>query len=103
MGEEHKPCAKSPHTSKWEKNCGFVRESLMLETRGSSNMVSIENSFCSLNKFFLLLTVFPNEQHPLCAESPLSSEREKHCASYKRMINFIGKRVLQLVKHGELR
>jgi hypothetical protein len=27
MGEEHKLCAKSPHTSEWEKNCSFLRKS----------------------------------------------------------------------------
>jgi hypothetical protein len=102
MGEEHKHCAISPHTSKSEKNCRFVRESLMLEKRGSSNMVSIVNSFCSLNKFFLLLTVFLDEQHHLCAESLLSSEREKHCTSCKRSINVTSKRALHLVKHDEL-
>jgi len=25
MGEEHKLCAKSPHKSKWEKNCSFCK------------------------------------------------------------------------------
>jgi hypothetical protein len=80
--EEHKPWAKSPHTSKREKNCRFVRESLMLENRGSSNMVSIVNAFCSL-KEFCLLTVFLDKQHHPCAESPHSSELEKHCRSCK--------------------
>jgi hypothetical protein len=102
MGEEHKLCAKSTHRSKWEKNCRFVRESLMLEKRGSSNMVSIVNSFCSLKEFCLLFTVFLDKQHHFCAESPLSSEWEKHCSSCKRRINFIIKRVLHLVKHAEL-
>jgi hypothetical protein len=87
---------------KWEKNCRFVSESLMLEKRGSSNMDSIVNPFCSLKEFCLLLTDFLDEQHHFCAESPHSSEREKHCSSCKRRINFTSKRVLHLVKHGEL-
>jgi hypothetical protein len=102
MGEEHKLFAKSTHRNKWEKNCRFVSESLMLEKRGSSNMVSIVKSFCSLKEFCLLLTDFLDEQHHFCAESPHSSEREKHCRSCKRRINFTSKRVLHLVKHGEL-
>jgi hypothetical protein len=48
--------------------------------RGSSNLVSIVNSFCSLKEFCLLLTVSLDEQHNLCAESPLSSERENTVA-----------------------
>jgi hypothetical protein len=51
MGEEQKLYAKSPHTSKWEKNCRFVRESFLLETRGSSNMVSMVNSVYSLKEY----------------------------------------------------
>jgi hypothetical protein len=74
----------------------------MFEKRGSSNMVSIVNSFCLLSKFFLRLTVFQDEQHHLCAESPLSSEREKHCTSCKRTMNVTSTRALNLVKHGEL-
>jgi hypothetical protein len=76
MGEYRQLCAKSPHRSKWEKNCRFVREyklcaksppyvkgrktavfvreSFMLERRGSSNMVSMVNSFCSLKEFCLV-------------------------------------------------
>jgi hypothetical protein len=74
----------------------------MFETRVSSNMVSIVNSFCSLKEFCLLLTVFLDEQHHLCAESLHSSEREEHCSSCKRRVNFTSKRVLHLVKDGEL-
>jgi hypothetical protein len=102
MGEDLQLCAKSPHTSKWENNCKFVIESLMLDKRGSSNLVRIVNSFCSLKEFCLLLTVFLDEKHHLCAESPHSSEREKHCSSCKRRINFTSKRVVHFVKHGEL-
>jgi hypothetical protein len=102
IGEDLQLCAKSPHTSKWEKNCKFVIESLMLDKRGSSNLVSIVNSFCSLKEFCLLLNVSLDEQHNLCAESPHSSEREKHCSSCKRRINMTSKTVLHLVKHGEL-
>jgi hypothetical protein len=102
MGEGFQLCGKSLHTRKWEKNCRFVRESLMLEIRGSSNMVSIVNSFSSLKELCLLLTVCLDEQHHLCAESPHSSEREKHCSSCKRSLNFTSKRALHLVKHGEL-
>jgi hypothetical protein len=74
----------------------------MLETRGSSTMVSIVNSFCSLKEFCLLLTVFLDEQHNFRAESHHSSELEKHCSSCKRRINFTRKRVSDLVKHDEL-
>jgi hypothetical protein len=102
MGEDLQLCAKSPPTGKWEKDSRFVRESLMLDKRGSSNLVSIVNSFCSLKEFCLLLTVFLDEKHHLCAESPHSSEREKHCSSCKRRINVTSKRVLHFVKHGEL-
>jgi hypothetical protein len=55
----------------------------MLENRGSSNMGSIVNAFCSLKEFCLLLTVFLDKQHHLCAESPHSSELDKHCRSCK--------------------
>jgi hypothetical protein len=99
MGEEHKHCAKSPHTREWEKNCRFVKKSLMLEKRGFSTMVSIVNS---LKEFCLLLTVFLSEEHHFCGESQHSSALEKHCSSCKRRINFTSKRALHLVKHGEL-
>jgi hypothetical protein len=88
MGEDLQLCAKAQHTGKREKDSRFVRESLMLDKIGDSNLVSIVNSFCSLKEFSLLLTVFLEEQHHLCAESALSSEREKHCSSCKRRINF---------------
>jgi hypothetical protein len=95
-------CAKSPHTSKYQKKCRFLRESLMLEKRGSSNIASIVNSLCFLKEFCLIFTVFLDEQHHLCAESPHSSEREKHCSSCKRKINFTSKRFLHLFKQCEL-
>jgi hypothetical protein len=78
------------------KTAAFVRESLMLETRGSSKLVNIVNSVCSFKEYCLPLSVFLDQQHHLSAESPHSSEREKHCSSCK------SKRVLHLVKHGEL-
>jgi hypothetical protein len=102
MGEDLQHCAKSPHTSKWEKNCRFLRESLMLGKRGSSNMVNILNSVCSSRDYCITLSVFLDEQHHLSAESPHSSEWEKHCSSCKRSINVSSKRALHLVKHGEL-
>jgi hypothetical protein len=71
MGEKHQLCGKSMHTSKWEKNCRFERESLMLETRGSSNMVIIVNSVCSLKEYCLLLTIFLDEQHHLVLNHPI--------------------------------
>jgi hypothetical protein len=86
MGEDLQLCAKSPHTSKWEKNCRFVIESLMLDKRGSSNLINIVNSFCSSKEFCILLTVSLDEQHKLCAESPHSSEREKHCSSVREAL-----------------
>jgi hypothetical protein len=84
------------------KTAAFVRESLMLETRGSSNLVNIVNSVCSFKEYCITLSVFLDQQHHLSAESPHSSERENHCSSYKRRINGTSKRVLHLVKHGEL-
>jgi hypothetical protein len=102
MGEDLQHCAKSPHTSKWEKNCRFVIEPLMLDKRGSSKSISIVNSFCSLKEFCLPLTVFLDEENHICAEYLHSSEREKHCSYCKRRINFTSKTVLHLVKHGEL-
>jgi hypothetical protein len=74
----------------------------MLETIGSRNMVSIVNSVCSLKEYCLPLSVFLDEPPHLCAESPHSSEREKHCNSCKRIIDITSKSVLHLVKHGEL-
>jgi hypothetical protein len=71
MGEEHKLCAKSPHTSEWEKNCRFVRESLMLETRGSSNMISMVNSVFSLKECCLPLSVFLDQQHHFLLNFPI--------------------------------
>jgi hypothetical protein len=80
----------------------LVRKSLMLETRGSSNLVHIVISVCSLKEYCLPLSVFLDEQHHLCAELPHSSEWEKHCSSFKISINVTSKSVLHLVKHGEL-
>jgi hypothetical protein len=80
MGEEHKLSAKSSHKSGRE-TAVFVRESLMLETRRSSHLVNIVNSVCYLKEYCLLLSVFLDEQHQLCVESPHSSELEKHCIS----------------------
>jgi hypothetical protein len=56
------------------KTSVFVREYFMSETRGSSNLVNIVNSVCSLKEYCLPLSVFEDEQYHLCAESPLSSE-----------------------------
>jgi hypothetical protein len=57
----------------------------MLETRGSSNMVSMVNSVCCLEYFLALC--FLDQQHHLSAESPFSGEWEKHRSSCKRSIN----------------
>jgi hypothetical protein len=84
------------------KTAVFVRESLMLETRGSRNLVNIVNSVYSLKEYCPSLSVFLDEQHHLSAESPLSSERGQHCSSCKRSIYVTSKRVLHRVKHGEL-
>jgi hypothetical protein len=101
MGEEHNLCAKAPHKSGRE-TAVFVRESLMLETRESSNLVNIVNSVCSLKEYCLTLSVFRGEQHLCSAESIHSSEREKHWSSCNRSINFKSKREFHLVKHDEL-
>jgi hypothetical protein len=71
MGEDRQLCAKSLHTSKREKSCRFVRESFMLETRGSSNLVSMVNSVCSLKEYWTPLSVFLEEQHYLCVNHPI--------------------------------
>jgi hypothetical protein len=84
------------------KPAAFVIESLMLETRASINLVNIVNLVCSLKEYCVTLSVFLAQEHHLSAESPHSSEREKHCSSCKRRINFTSKRVLHLVQHGEL-
>jgi hypothetical protein len=84
------------------KTAVFEKDSLMLGTRGFSNMFSIVNSVCFLKEYCLPLSVFLDEQPHLCAESPLSSEREKHCSSCKRSIKVTSKRALHLLKHGEL-
>jgi hypothetical protein len=74
MGEEHHLCSKSNYTSEWKKHCTLVRESLMLEVRGSSNLVNIVNSVCSFQEFCLPVNVFMGEGHHLFEKSPLSSE-----------------------------
>jgi hypothetical protein len=74
----------------------------MSETRGSSNLVNIVNSVCSFKEYCVTLSVFLDDQPHLSAESPHSSEREKHCSSCKRSISVTSKRALHLVKHGEL-
>jgi hypothetical protein len=33
MGEEHKLCGKSAHTSEWEKNCSFLRKSFYVRNK----------------------------------------------------------------------
>jgi hypothetical protein len=63
------------------KTAAFVIESLMLETRASRNLVYIVNSVCSLKEYCVTLSVFLDEEHHLSAESPHSSEWEKHCSS----------------------
>jgi hypothetical protein len=68
------------HTSEWEKNFSFLRESFILETRAPSNLLNIVNSVCSLKEYCLPLSVFLHEPYHLCAESPLSSEWEKTAA-----------------------
>jgi hypothetical protein len=68
------------------KTAVFERDSLMLETRSSSNMVSMVNSVCYLKEYCLPLTVFLDEQHHLSAESPLSSEWEKYCSSVREAL-----------------
>jgi hypothetical protein len=88
MGEEHKLCAKSMHRSEWEKYCRFVRESFMLVTRGSSNMVSMVNSVCNLKEYCLPLSVFLDLQHHLSAESPLSSEGRSTAALIREALMF---------------
>jgi hypothetical protein len=50
MGEEHKFVQNHLLKVNWRKTAAFVRESFMLETRGSSNMVSMVNSVCSLKE-----------------------------------------------------
>jgi hypothetical protein len=90
MNKEHHLCAKSPHTSEWEKN-SFLRESLMLETRESANLVNIVNSICSLKDYCLPLSVFLGEQHQLSAEYPHSSEWEKHCSSVREAFMLQGR------------
>jgi hypothetical protein len=87
---------------KGRKTAALVRESLMLEIRGSRNLVNIVNTVSSLKEYCPSLSVFLDEPHHLCAESSLSSEWGKHCSSYKRTINVTSKRVLYCVKHGEL-
>jgi hypothetical protein len=74
----------------------------MIETRESSNLVNIVNSFCCVKEYCLPLSVFLDELRHLFAESPHTSEREKHCSSCKRSINVTSKREFHLVKHGEL-
>jgi hypothetical protein len=74
----------------------------MSETRGSSNMVNIVNSVCSLKEYCVTLSVFRDDQPDLSAESPHSCERKKHFSSCKRSISVTSKRALHLVKHGEL-
>jgi hypothetical protein len=74
----------------------------MLEVRGSRNSVIMVNSVCSLKEYCIHLSVFLDELYHLCVESLLSREREKQCSSCKRRINIKSKRVLHLVKHGEL-
>jgi hypothetical protein len=79
---------------KGRKSAVVVRESLMLETRGSSNLVNIMNPLCSLKEYCPPLRVFLDEQHHLWAEPHLSIEWGKHCISCKRSINVTCKRVL---------
>jgi hypothetical protein len=83
------------------KTAAFVRESLMLETRESSNLVNIVNSVCSFKEYCLPLSVFLDEHHHLSAESPHTSELKNHCSSYKRSISVTSKRAFHLVMHGE--
>jgi hypothetical protein len=86
----------------WRKSAVFEGHCLMLETRRSSNLVNILNSVYYLKEYCLPLSVFLDEQHHFCVESPHSSEWEKNCSSCKRRINFINKTLLHLVRHCEL-
>jgi hypothetical protein len=47
------------------KTAAFVRESLVLETRVSSNLVNIVNSVYSFKEYCITLSVFLDEQHHL--------------------------------------
>jgi hypothetical protein len=58
----------------------------MLETRRSSNIVSIVNSVCPIKEYCLPLSVFLDQQHHLAAESTLSSERENHCSFVREVL-----------------
>jgi hypothetical protein len=58
----------------------------MLERRGSSNLVNIVNSVCTLKKYCVTLSVFLDEEYHLSAESPHSSEWEKHCSSAREAL-----------------
>jgi hypothetical protein len=49
-------------------------------------MVNILNSVCSLRDYCVTLSVFLDEQHHLSAESPHSSEWEKHCSSVREAV-----------------
>jgi hypothetical protein len=83
------------------KTAAFVRESLMLETRASRNLVNIVNSVCSLKEYCATLSVFLDEEHHLSAESPPTSEWEKHCSSAREALAVTSKRAFHLVLHGE--
>jgi hypothetical protein len=52
----------------------LVRESLMLEARGSISLFNIVNSVCSLKEYCLPLHVFMSEENQLCSKQPLSCE-----------------------------
>jgi hypothetical protein len=57
-----------------------LRESLMLEARGSSTLFSILNSVCCLREYCLHFSVFMGEEHHLCTKSHHRSESKKHCS-----------------------
>jgi hypothetical protein len=57
-----------------------LRESLMLEARGSSTLFSILNSVCCLREYCLCFSVFMGEEHHLCTKSHHRIESKKHCS-----------------------
>jgi hypothetical protein len=69
----------------------IVRESLMLEARGSSTLFSIVNRV--ITEYCLCLSVFLGEEHHFCAKNPLQMNGRSPVSLLRQPLIFSSKRI----------
>jgi hypothetical protein len=73
-----------------------VRESLMLEARGTSILFRVVNLVNCGKELCLPLSVFMGEEQNLCAKLLYTCDCKKHCSSFQRIFN-VRKKIFQHV------